>query len=184
MIKIFITGPPGIGKTTIINRLFETLKLYGYNPGGFITYEIREAGRRVGFKIKSLTNNKEGILAHIKFKEGYPVGKYRVNIETLENIGVEALREAVEKEDIDIILVDEIGPMEMASPKFKETVNVILNSEKPAVLTVHYRISNNLNKLFSTDKETKLYMITRDNREAIPFLIWRELKSRGLLRDR
>lgn len=184
MIKIFITGPPGVGKTTVINRLFETLKLYGYNPGGFITYEIREAGKRVGFIIKSLANNKEGILAHIKFKNGYPIGKYKVDIKTLEDIGVEALKEAVEKEDIDIILVDEIGPMEMASPKFKDAVELVLNSEKPAVLTVHYRISTNLNRLFSTDKETKLYMITRDNREAIPFVIWRELKSRGLLGDR
>lgn len=184
MIKIFITGPPGVGKTTVINRLFETLKLYGYNPGGFITYEIREKGRRVGFMIKSLANNEEGILAHIKFNTGYQVGKYRVNIKALEGIGVKSLIEAIEKKDINIILVDEIGPMEMVSPKFKEAVNRVLASYKPAVLTIHYRISTNLNKLFPTDKETKLYMITRDNREAIPFIIWRELRMRGALGDR
>jgi len=184
MIKIFITGPPGVGKTTAINRLYETLKLYGYNPGGFITYELRERGTRVGFIIKSLQDNREGILAHIKFSTGPQIGKYRVDVKALEEVGVRSVIDALKNDKVDIILIDEIGPMEMTSNKFKEAVNKVLDSEKPAVLTVHYRISTNLNKLFKTNRETKLYMMTRDNREAIPFVIWRELKTRGALRDR
>ena len=184
MIKIFITGPPGVGKTTIINRLYETLKLYGYNPGGFITYEIREGGVRVGFTIKSLNTNKEGILAHIKQPNGPSIGKYRVNLKNLEEIGVKSIIDSLKDNNVSIILVDEIGPMEMTSIKFKEAIRHLLNSDKPAIMTVHYRISTQLNKLFYTERETKLYMVTRDNREAIPYIIWRDIRSRGLLGDR
>ena len=55
--RIFITGMPGVGKTTLALKIAEGLKDLGYKVGGFITKEIRKNGRRVGFKIITLDTN-------------------------------------------------------------------------------------------------------------------------------
>ncbi|MEM3553184.1 MAG: nucleoside-triphosphatase, partial [Candidatus Bathyarchaeia archaeon] len=79
MSKIFLTGKPGVGKTTIIFHLTEELKQAGFNIGGFISSEVRIKGVRVGFKIKELISKKEGWLAHINQVSGPKFGKYKVN---------------------------------------------------------------------------------------------------------
>jgi nucleoside-triphosphatase len=48
---LLITGAPGIGKTTVIRRAAEGLKLEGLR--GFYTEEIREDGERRGFRLVS-----------------------------------------------------------------------------------------------------------------------------------
>ncbi len=44
--NLLITGLPGIGKTTLIKKLSEELKVL--HPAGFYTEEIREEGQRKG----------------------------------------------------------------------------------------------------------------------------------------
>jgi len=67
--KILITGPPGIGKTTIIKRVIENLQRNGFDVCGFYTEEIRENNKRAGFKIIGL-DGFEGILesAWVKYE--------------------------------------------------------------------------------------------------------------------
>ena len=175
--KIFLTGAPGSGKTTAMLKIYETLKLYGYKIGGFITQEYREGGRRVGFKISTLDTRETGWLAHINIDKGPIIGRYRVDIESLEKIGVSALKRAIESSDI--IIIDEIGPMELTSIKFKQTLEKLLETDKNAVLTVHYKISSRLYKEFKINDESMLFMITEKNREAIPLIIWREIRKGG-----
>ena len=72
--RIFITGMPGVGKTTLALKVAERLKDLGYKVGGFITKEIRKDGRRVGFKIITLDTNEEAILAYVGEGEAKPLG--------------------------------------------------------------------------------------------------------------
>jgi len=124
--KIFLTGRPGIGKTTIIKKwISEILE----QTGGFYTEEIREKGKRIGFKIKTI-DGKEGILAEIG-RGKYNIGKYKVNLETFEEIGVKTLEEELKDERIKYIIIDEIGKMELFSEKFKLVIGKMeLFSEK------------------------------------------------------
>lgn len=122
---LLLTGSPGVGKSTTLLRAVEILKNRGYRVGGIITREVREKGSRVGFELIDLTSNRRGWLAHVKQKTGPRLGKYRVNLEDLNSIGVSAILEAVEK--CDIIAVDEIGPMELFSEPFKEAVMKAVN---------------------------------------------------------
>ena len=101
--------------------------------GGFYTEEIRGQGARLGFKLVTL-DGQEAVLAHIDFHSRYRVGKYGVDIASLEQVGVPALAEAIRQRDV--IVVDEIGKMELFSSRFREVVLEAVHSGKPVLGTV------------------------------------------------
>ena len=131
--KILLTGRPGCGKTTLIKRVVNDLAL---PAGGFYTEEIRAHGERLGFKIITL-DGQEALLAHVDFKTPERVGKYGLDLSALETVGVEALREAVHARQL--VVIDEIGPMELRSPIFRDVVNQALDSGAPILATISAR---------------------------------------------
>jgi nucleoside-triphosphatase len=132
MKKILITGKPACGKTTLIKEIIKESKRPAF---GFYTQEIREKDRkRAGFLIIS-TDGKKGILAHKKFESKFRVGRYGVNIEDLEKIGVRVVLEGL-KDKENLIVIDEIGKMELFSEKFKEAVSEALDSQNPVLATI------------------------------------------------
>lgn len=161
---VLLTGPPGVGKTTMVSRLYAHYSAKGLKIAGITTREEREHGHRVGFKVKDLATGKEGWLAQKNALEGPRVGSYRVVSRDLEIIGVGALEHAFE-EDCDMIIVDEIGPMEMTSNSFREIIAKILNGEKATVATVKFG-----SHYFEVEKirsESILMELTAENREEI-----------------
>ncbi len=175
MIKILLTGPPGSGKTTAVMKVYETLKLYNYSVGGFITREERKNNVRIGFNILILDTGETYTLASVYLKEGPRIGKYRVNVEALDKYGIEALKRALNRHDV--IIIDEIGPMELTSKNFLPVLSEVFKSNKPTIATIHYKIASNIPKELKTDKESVLYYISEKNRDAIPLVIWRKLKQ-------
>jgi len=127
---ILLTGRPRVGKTTIIKDVVR--KLPG-QAGGFYTEEMRERGRRQGFKIVTL-EGQEGILAHVDINSRMRVSKYGVNLADLEDIGVAAIREALAHKDY--VVIDEIGKMELFSQAFKEAVWTAIHSDKTVLATI------------------------------------------------
>ena len=111
-----LTGRPGIGKTTVIRK---TLLLIPLKAGGFYTEEIRENGIRKGFRLITL-DHRETIIAHVDFHGPCRVGKYSVNIQNLENTGVDALKKSLNNDEL--IIIDEIGKMELFSRAFRSAV--------------------------------------------------------------
>lgn len=143
--NILITGKPGIGKTTLIKEILQKMDK---KAGGFYTEEIREGGKRIGFKIKTL-DGKTGILSSINVKSPYRVGKYKVDLEGFENISLPAIEDALSSSKT--IIIDEIGPMELFSKKFKDTVLKTLDSPNPVIATIKHKGSKFINKVKSRD---------------------------------
>jgi nucleoside-triphosphatase len=127
---IFLTGPPGCGKTTVIRNVLARLER---KANGFITQEIREGGTRKGFKITTLDGD-EGILAHIDLKSSPHIGKYGVDLEALEALGVRSLRRALERGTLAV--VDEIGPMEILSKSFRRVLSELLDGDSEILGTI------------------------------------------------
>jgi nucleoside-triphosphatase len=122
--KILLTGRPGSGKTTLVRRVVNKLALLA---GGFYTEEIRERGQRVGFKIVTL-DGEEAVLARVGFKTLQRVGKYGLDLSALAT-GVDAIRAAVRARRL--VVMDEIGPMEIRSAAFCDAVKEALDSPEP-----------------------------------------------------
>jgi len=162
---ILITGVPGIGKTTAIIKMAETLKAQGYKIGGIITKEKREGNARVGFTIQDLLTEKQGWLAHVKQPNGPRIGKYRINLADLEEVGASAIQDAIGTADI--IIIDEIGPMELHSRAFKEAVMHATDSTKPAIATVHYNAADAFVREIKARQDAEVYEVTLENRDVM-----------------
>lgn len=172
--NVLLSGTPGVGKTTLIRRVLEPFRA---EVGGFFTSELREGGRRVGFGITSL-DGEQGVLAHIGIKGPFRVGKYGVDLGCLERIGVGALRGAIcEKR---LVVIDEIGKMELLSERFQEVVWEVLASSRPVLGTLTLARTSFTDQIRSRS-DVEIVEVRRDNREALGEIL--RAKVRAVLRS-
>lgn len=165
--RVFLlTGAPGIGKTTVFAKAVEALKADGVSVGGMVSREARENGVRVGFEITDLASGKHGWLAHVNQKVGPQVGKYRVNIADLEEIGVKAILEAAEK--CAVVAIDEVGPMELFSPRFKQAIGQALDRGILVLAVVHAKARDRLLDEARQRVDAESFTVTLANRDALP----------------
>ncbi len=162
--KILMTGTPGCGKTTLCEKLVNTLKVEGRRVGGVLSKETREGGVRVGFKLVDIATGREGILAHVSGK-GPEVGKYKVNLAGIEDIGVASIERAIR--DGMFLFIDEIGPMELHSKKFVEAVGKAFESELDVLATIHYRSKHPLVEKLKHSEGVELLVLDQGNRDMI-----------------
>lgn len=166
---ILLTGKPGVGKTTVIKKI---VPLLGVDAGGFYTEEIRVMDRRMGFRIVTL-DGKDGILAHVDCNSNYKVGKYRVDLDSFESVAIPTLEKAIK--DKAIIVIDEIGKMELFSMKFKELVSNILDGEK-SLLSVIKENGDVFTENIKKRVDVTMITVNYENREHLPEKVFEILK--------
>ena len=159
---MFVTGCPGIGKTSVLLRAVEGLKTKGYKIGGMLSREVREKGVRIGFEIVDFCSKRRGWLAHVNQPVGPKVSKYRVNLNDLDIIGAGSIRDAAK--NARIIIIDEIGPMELFSQAFREAVVEAMNSGKPLLGTIHFKARDPLINLIRNRDDAEIIEVTYENR--------------------
>lgn len=159
MKNFLIEGRPGGGKTTVMQTL--AAQCGSKKIGGFLTVEIREGRERKGFRIETFAGA-TGTLAHVDLPAGPYVGKYRVDLAAFERIAVNGLRDALP--DSDLLLIDEIGRMELLSNRFQRLVARCLDSPIPVVATVMQNPHSFLDQIKQRD-DVRLIKLTRENRE-------------------
>lgn len=158
--NILITGEPGVGKTTLLKEVIGKVSL---SAGGFYTEEIREKGERKGFKIITL-EGEEGVLALKGLKSRYTVGSYGVNLENLESVGVKAILKAID--DKELVLIDEIGKMELFSHLFKEAVTKALDSPRKVLATIK-KTQDTFTRKIRNRSDTVVLELKPTNREEV-----------------
>ena len=159
--KVFITGIPGIGKTTAMLKLASLLEREKIDFAGFVTPDIRVKGKRIGFLIKDLKSGETKLFASKeKLKLESPSAKfagYWLDLEALESIAVPILESSAK-----ILLIDEIGKMELFSKRFKEALLRVLKGDKIIVATLHRKLVDEFRKY------GEVIWLTLENRERIP----------------
>ena len=127
---LLLTGLPGVGKTTVIKQLADSLGTHQLE--GFFTQEIREDGIRKGFELVTLDGRRQ-LLSHVNIPGPHRVGRYGVDL-----AGFEKLLENLDlrHSPSHLVILDEIGKMECLSPRFIQEVEALLNSSKMLIATV------------------------------------------------
>ena len=158
--NILFTGSPGCGKSTVIEKIVQSLD----RPAtGFFTKEIRERGRRVGFSITTI-GGRDGVLAHIDIHSDHRVGKYGVNLEDFDEIAVTSMKPANKNM---VVIIDEIGKMECLSALFRQTLLTVLDSENTVVGSIAMKgdaFISDIKKRTDTD----IVVVSRTNRDLLP----------------
>ncbi len=161
---ILLTALPRTGKSTAIKKIINMLGFY--NCGGFYTEEIRENNERVGFRINTLSG-KTAILSHVNIETSYKISRYGVDLDTFEAVCLNELEEAITDEKIKYIIIDEIGPMQLFSDKYKELLIRLLNCNKPIIGTIFMNSYEWLDE-FKKNENVNLIEITFENRDYLP----------------
>jgi nucleoside-triphosphatase len=155
-----LTGMPGTGKTSLIKQVAADTRI---QTGGFYTEEIRVDGIRQGFQITTL-NGQTVPLAHVDIRSPHRVSKYGVNIEGLESLGIASLEEAARQSEI--VIIDEIGKMELFSEVFKNTVLRIIDSGKKVLGTIMLK-SDPWADMIKSKPQVQVLTLTRNNRSQV-----------------
>lgn len=158
-LNLLITGVPGVGKTTFIQRLAERLK--AIPVAGFFTAEIRERGSRKGFRIAAF-DGPERTLAHVDIHSTCRVSRYGVDVRAVDDIVAHLKNHIPER---GLWLIDEIGKMESFSSQFREFIESILESSLPVVATISLKTGGWIGSIRNRP-EVRIIKLTEQNRDA------------------
>jgi nucleoside-triphosphatase len=157
--NILITGRPGVGKTTLIRKLAESLQ--NYDVRGFYTREIRVAGTRRGFELVDLSGDRF-TLAHVDIGGRYRVGKYGVDIKAFDDyLRARDFGRGLGR----LIIIDEIGKMECFSALFVQMITDILNSDRIVIATIAASGGGIIQQIKSR-RDVRLIEIDPSNRDS------------------
>ncbi|MFF4607540.1 nucleoside-triphosphatase [Streptomyces sp. NPDC001339] len=164
--RILLEGRPGAGKTTVVRRL--TALLHTRRVVGFTTEEIRQGGTRTGFALETLEDARRAVLAHVDFPGPPRVGRYGVDLDVMERRALPPLRSAAaDPVPGELVLIDELGRMELACSAFQDTVRCLFETDIDIVATVHAK-NDPFTDALKRRADIELVEVTRANRDALP----------------
>ena len=94
---------------------------------------------------------------------GPKIGKYTVNLETLQDLAIPAIQSAIQSKEL--VVIDEFAPMELASPDFIPAIEAALASEKSLIIATHATLDHPL--VHQIRQELKLFRVKLSNRDRL-----------------
>jgi nucleoside-triphosphatase len=161
--RLLLEGRPGIGKTTVARRLLNLLQEAGVPVGGFTTAELRTGGRREGFVVEAASGAQE-VLAHVDLPGPPRVGRYGVDLAAFDRVALPALR--IPRTG-GVVVVDELGKMELASAPFRDAVLQLLDRDVAVVATVH-QARHQFTDALRRRPDIRVVRVTEATRDALP----------------
>jgi len=168
-LKIGISGPSGIQKSETIKSIINMLDEEDISIGGMLTEPIMEDNRRVGFQVMDWQTREKAVFAHLNLNSSVEIEGYGVDLDSLNEVGVKAIRNGANENDV--ILVDEIGKMQVESKEFYETVKKVLEVDKPLILTFEKKSRNPLLQEIRRRDDVRMLELTDVNKDILPYKV-------------
>ena len=161
--RLLVEGRPGIGKTTVARRLLTLLQEADVPVGGFTTGELRTGAYREGFVVEAVSGARE-VLAHVDLPGPPRVGRYGVDLAAFERVALPALGDPGPG---GVVVVDELGKMELASAAFRAAVVELLGRDVAVVATVQ-RARDRFTDALKRRPDIRVVRVTEATRDALP----------------
>ena len=169
---LFLTGIPGIGKTSVIKKVAASLA--DHTIAGFYTEDIRDHNVRQGFALVTF-NGARIVMAHVDSNSAFRVSKYGVDIAAIDC----AVRITMaENTTADLFIIDEIGKMECYSTLFVEKISAVLDSGKPVLATIALKGGGFISEV-KNRPGIVLWKITKQNRDGMVGRVIKWLRSKA-----
>lgn len=168
-IKIGITGLPNSGKTYALRHVIEMLSKKNVEIGGMIDEKIKEGRRSTGMKVTNIATGEFVEFANPEIESKITIGSLGVDLSLFESIAIEAIKDACE--NCDVIVIDEIGKVEVESKAFVDVVKDALDEDKPMIITLHKKSRNPLLQDIRRRDDVRILDITPTNRNLLPYKI-------------
>ncbi|MBC8447328.1 MAG: DUF2478 domain-containing protein [Chloroflexi bacterium] len=174
--NVLLTGKRGVGKTTVCQAVAELARACGFRAQGLLTPALHDGnGAKIGFEALDEGSGQRWLLAHTEQSlDGPRIGPYTFDAAGLAR-AVAVLQQACAAPS-DLLIVDEIGPLELEKGEgFAPVLDSlpltgpghVLIVVRPALLPA---LRSRLNRA-----DFSIYTVTEDNRDILPAHIAQEL---------
>lgn len=171
MAAVLVTGRPRSGKTTLVRAVLDAIAV---PAAGFYTVEVRGAGgERTGFELVTLAGER-ATLAAAGLDSPHRVGRYGVDLATVERVGVPAIEAGIASDAL--VVIDEIGAMELLSSAFQRVVIEAVRRSRLVLGTVMQRPHPFADEL-KAQHDTLLFELTAANRDDVRGLVEAQLRA-------
>jgi molybdopterin-guanine dinucleotide biosynthesis protein A len=155
-VRLLVVGEPGSGKTSWCREYINQRRKSGSSIGGILCPAIQRQGQRVGSNALDLLTGEEIPFARLSRysspKEGEKVGDY-----TIGRDGILFARDAIERaveRRCDLIVIDEVGPLELHGKGLMPAVELALASAVNVLIVIRSSLREALQKHFSDNEFT------------------------------
>ena len=179
-IKIGITGLPGAGKTYMLIRIIDMLCAEDpeLRVGGMIDEPVIEGKHRVGFTVRDLVSGEKEEFAHEGFESKITLGRIGMDVSKFDSVAEKAIKTAAES--CDLIVIDEVGKLEVESEAFVAAVREALDADKPMLITLHKKSRNPLLQDIRRRDDVRILEVTPTNRNILPNKIVRLMNGENI----
>lgn len=174
-IKIGITGLPGSGRTDLLLSIVGMLEAENIKVGGVITLPIEEEGKVTGFKMQDYMTKDEAVIAGVRIQSRARQDEFGIDLDTLGVFSVNAIKRGVF--NADLVIIDEIGKIQLRSEYFNKAVLNALKSNKPLIMTIYRKSRSSLLQDIRRRDDIRMLEVTPVNKGILPFKIFKLLKE-------
>jgi len=137
---IIITGPVNSGKTSYLHRLIASYKQEGYAVGGITAEALYEEERKIGYDVCDLISRQCCPLvrsSETSVQKKATEGVQHVGRFVLLESGLEFTRRCMQAAAaVDIVCLDEVGPLEMEGGGHRQVLDTLLRDFNGTLLVV------------------------------------------------
>ena len=169
--KVFLSGPIGIGKSTVVVRTVALLD--GMTVAGLRTRPLVREGKRTGYVLESLSGEQQ-VFADLTFPQTIRFGRFGVRPDVFSDLGVRALEEA---RPADLVVVDELGVMETAATPYVRAVECLMSGPARVLAVVQERALGFWEPTLLAAGNSRHLQVSATNRDELPQQIARLLRA-------